>query len=100
MEQLAAWMDHTWKAMKYCWKKIELKLGEVFTDVVKFSIEAAQEIEHTMILLHIKVIVRDDKGNVSICVLLNTHWPGRGSGFVYNSNSEASYQMRIFVDLL
>ena len=100
MEQVAAWLDHPWKSMGHCWKMTEEVLGEILTEVAKVSIEAAQEVERMMTLLKRKNVLRDNHGNIGIGGSLDMHWPGRGSGVLYNSDSGASYLMGIFCHLI
>eukprot|EP00957_Ditylum_brightwellii_P068993 5236627-Ditylum_brightwellii.AAC.1 len=62
-------------------------LGEILTEVAKVSIEAVQEVEHVMTLLEWKNVLRDSHGNIGIRGSFDMHWPGRGSGVSYNSDS-------------
>eukprot|EP00957_Ditylum_brightwellii_P102287 7797644-Ditylum_brightwellii.AAC.1 len=61
------------------------------------SIKAAQEVECIMTLMKRKNVVRESHGNIGIGGSLDMDWPSRSSGVSYNSDSDASYLMDIFV---
>eukprot|EP00957_Ditylum_brightwellii_P144390 10999643-Ditylum_brightwellii.AAC.1 len=73
MEQVAAWLDHPWKAMEHCWKMTEAVFGEILMEVAKVSIKAAQKVECVMTLVKRNNVVRDSHGNIGIGGSLDMH---------------------------
>ena len=77
-------------------------LGEIKVKVAKLSMEAAQKAECTITLRNKSKEEQDidSRGRVGISGSIDMHWPGRGSGRSYNSDSGASYLMGHYTDLI
>ena len=91
MQQLAAWLDHPWQMIPKCFKKTEKHLGEIKQKVSKRSMEDAIMMEKELTINNCHKLTYDNKSRLGIVGSLDMHWPQRGSGRSYSSDSGASY---------
>lgn len=100
LEQILAWLNHPWKSIAYCFKKTAERLGEIKTKVAKMSVTAAQDIEKRETIKNTTTPQVDHRGRTGVAGSLDMHWPQRGSGRSYNSDSGASYLIGVHSKLI